>query len=151
SSLGCASPVNALSNLITISVTANLTPAVTIAASTNDICEGTEVIFTAAPTNGGASPSYQWQLNGSNVGTNSETFSADYLEDSDVISVIMTSGLQCLVSPTATSNLITMNVDPVVSPEVSITASTLQSCIGEEIVFSANSLNAGSKIGRAHV
>jgi hypothetical protein len=39
------------------------------------ICGGGTLTFTANPTNGGSSPSYQWKVNGGNVGTNSATYS----------------------------------------------------------------------------
>src|SRR5690606_4394927 len=49
----------------TITVNANLTPSVSITSSDadNNICSGASVTFTANPTNGGTSPTYQWQIN----------------------------------------------------------------------------------------
>ncbi|HET9744862.1 MAG TPA: choice-of-anchor L domain-containing protein, partial [Chitinophagaceae bacterium] len=59
----------------TVTVNTNVVPTVTIVANpANTICAGTNVTFTATPTNGGT-PSYQWKLNGNNVGTNSNTYS----------------------------------------------------------------------------
>ncbi|MFM7726334.1 MAG: hypothetical protein ACKO7B_06515, partial [Flavobacteriales bacterium] len=68
----------ATSNAITMSVTSAVTPAVSIALSggTNPTCPSNTVTFTATPTNGGSTPSYQWKVNGANVGTNSPTFTA---------------------------------------------------------------------------
>lgn len=47
--------------------------------------------FTATVTNAGASPTYQWQVNGVNVGTNSPMYNAINLNDGDIV--------QCLVTP----------------------------------------------------
>src|SRR5688572_24688210 len=109
SSLGCASPTTATSNGITMTVTAAVAPSVSIAANPgNTICTGSNVTFTATPTNGGATPVYQWKLNGNNVGTNSNTYSNNALVNGDVVSVVMTSSLGCANPAFATSNEITL-------------------------------------------
>src|SRR5205814_9746816 len=89
SSLACASPTTATSNSITMAVTATVTPSVSVAAAPgNTICTGTNVTFTATPTNGGT-PSYQWKVNGINAGTNSNTFQSSTLVNGDVITVVI--------------------------------------------------------------
>ena len=85
-------------------------PAVSISPSSSNICSGTSVTFTATPTNGGAGPSYQWKLNGSNVGTNSTTYSNSGLVNNDIVSCVMTSNASCASPTTATSNSTTMTV-----------------------------------------
>ena len=85
-------------------------PSVSIAASSNSICSGTSVTFTATPTNGGAGPSYQWKLNGTNVGTNSTTYTNSGLTNGDIVSCVMTSNAACASPTTATSNSVTMVV-----------------------------------------
>ncbi|MBM6497909.1 hypothetical protein H9X54_001115, partial [Flavobacterium macrobrachii] len=46
--------------------------------------------FTAFSSGAGANPSYQWLLNGSNVGTNSNTYSNPFLTSGDVVSCLLT-------------------------------------------------------------
>src|SRR5687768_15251534 len=120
SSLGCASPTTATSNGITMTVTPTVAPSVNISANPgNTICAGTNTTFSATPTNGGT-PSYQWKLNGNNVGTNSSTYANNALANGGVITVVMTSSLGCANPNTATSNGITMTVTPADVPSVSI-------------------------------
>jgi hypothetical protein len=86
-------------------------PAVSIAADPgNSITAGTSVTFTATPTNGGTTPAYQWKKNGSDVGTNSATYTDAALANGDVISCVMTSNDPCASPTTATSNEITVVV-----------------------------------------
>ncbi len=98
----------------TVLVTVNpvTTPAVTIASSTNSICAGSSVSFTTSATNEGNNPAYQWQVNGINTGGGSNTFTSNLLKQNDQVKVILTSNYACAAIPTATSNIITMQVQP---------------------------------------
>ncbi len=80
-------PVVSNSNTITMAVNTNVTPSVAIALTTgsNPGCAGSSLTFTATPTNGGTTPAYQWKVNGSNVGTNSATFTTSSLTNGQVV------------------------------------------------------------------
>ena len=101
-------------------------PAVSITASANPICAGTNVTFTATPTFGGATPSYQWYLNAMPVGTNSPMYSNNSLANGDQVYCVMTTSYACPTMPTATSNTVTMTVNPL--PSAPTTTGT--SCSG---------------------
>ncbi|MBI5218984.1 MAG: hypothetical protein HY958_08650, partial [Bacteroidia bacterium] len=49
---------------VTINVNTNLPVSVSISTPQTSICEGASVTFTAIPVNGGATPAYQWNING---------------------------------------------------------------------------------------
>ncbi len=146
SSLPCVSGSPATSNTITITVAAVVPASVSIAASPGIVvCVGDMVTFTATPTNGGAAPTYQWQLNGTNIGgATSSTFSSSTLVTGDVITVIMTSSLSCATGSPATSNTLTMTVSPTVAASVSIVGSPLTICIGDPVTFAATPTNGGT-------
>ncbi len=146
SSEACLTTATATSNGITMSVTANVTPAVSVAVSPNDtICDGTSVTFTATPTNGGATPTYQWKLNGSNVGSGGTTYTTSSLSNGDVVTVVMTSSLTCVTSATATSTGITMTVNPNLTPNVTAAVSPNDTiCDGASVTFTATPTNGGA-------
>jgi hypothetical protein len=133
-----------ISNEITITVNSAGTPSVSILASTNNICPGQQVTFTAIPVNGGATPSYQWKLNGNNVGSNSPTYQNPTLQNGDSVRVVMTSSLVSVCQPTASSNNIIMSVGQTVAPSVSITASAIDICPGQQVTFTAAPTNGGN-------
>lgn len=125
--------------------TSTVTPAVSISsnAASNTFCAGQSVTFTATPTNGGSSPSYQWKRNGTNVGSNSTTYTNSSLNNNDVITVVMTSNLSCVSTTTATSNALTM-INGTATASVSIAASSSSICGGNTVNFTALPVNGGS-------
>lgn len=143
SSESCANPASATSGSITMTVTPSVTPAVSIAASTNSICYGTPVTFTATTVNGGT-PSYQWVLNGTNVGNNSPNFTSSMLQNGDVVTCTIISTASCASASTANSNNVMMIVNPAVTPSVTITPSINSVCEGAAITFTAAPVNGGS-------
>ena len=140
----CPSPSLVTSNGITMNVTANVTPAVSIAATQSTICAGTAVTFTATPVNGGSSPAYQWKVNGVDAGTNSATFNSNVLANGDVVTVVMSSSAVCKTTATATSNAVTMTVNPNLTPLVSIATSNTTICAGSSVTFTATPTNGGT-------
>ncbi len=146
SSSPCASPTTATSNAITMVVNPIVVPSVSIVASPSGaICVGTSVTFTATPTNGGTTPTYQWQLNGTNVGTGGTTYTSTTLVNGDIVTCIMTSNATCPSTPTATSNAITITVNPTLVPAVSIVAAPSGAiCSGTSVTFTATPTNGGT-------
>lgn len=117
---------------------------ISITASSTNICSGTSVTFTAAPTLPGTNPIYQWQKNGINVGTNSPSYTDAGLNNGDVIKCLMTSNDPCVSSPNVYSNSITMTVSSYVTPTVSISTSFTTICSGASVTFTATTTNGGS-------
>jgi hypothetical protein len=137
--VGCLSTTTATSNIVSITIATNAA-SVAVAASSTNICAGTNVTFTAAPTNGGTAPSYQWRLNGINVGGNSSTYSTGSLINNDKVNVVMTSNIGCVTGNPATSNIATMTVNPVVTP----TATVISTKVNPGLLLSSTVTNVGS-------
>ncbi len=111
SNFACVTTANATSNVIIETIVSQATPTVSISANPGtNINEGTNITFTATTTFGGASPSYQWKVNGNNVGTSSSTYSSTTLLHGDVVSCVLTSNYTCLTTNTATSNNLTISI-----------------------------------------
>ncbi len=140
----CVSNNPATSNSILMTVDASLTVGVSISTATSMVCAGTSVTFNATPVNPGLSPVYQWKVNGINVGTNALSYSYVPL-NGDVVSCLLTSSLTtCVTSNPATSNLVTMTVNPLLQVNVSIDASAASICSGTLVTFTATPINEGS-------
>lgn len=144
SNANCLSVATVVSNTIIISVVSNLVPAININASANNICSGSAVSFSAMAVNGGATPIYQWQLNGINVGSNSNNYTNANIQNTDIISCNLTSNAACISTANAVSNSISMIVIPSVTAGVTITASANNVCNGTAINFTAMAVNAGA-------
>lgn len=99
----------ATSNTITVTVTTPVAPSLTISGD-NTICSATSTTFSAAASNGGSAPTYQWQVNGANVGSNNSTYTSSTLTNGSTITCILTSSSTCVTTSSATSNTLTMTV-----------------------------------------
>ena len=139
----CTSNNPASSNTISMVVFPILPVSVTVSPSQNPVCAGTSVAFTATPTNGGATPSYQWKVNGINVGTNNPSFS--YIPiNNDIVTCILTSSETCSTGNPASSNIVTMTVNPLLPVSISIIPSSNPFCIGNSVTFTATPTNGGT-------
>jgi len=144
----CATSTTATSNAVAMTVNAAVTPAVVIGLTTgtNPMCAGASATFTATPTNGGTTPSYQWKVAGVNAGTNSATFTTTTLTNNQVVTCVLTSNATCVTATTATSTGITMAVNSLVTPSVVIaqTSGTNPMCAGSSATFTATPTNGGT-------
>jgi subtilisin-like proprotein convertase family protein len=129
--------------LITI-IPANSVASVSIGITngSNPTCPGVSQTFTAIAINGGT-PTYQWKVNGANVGTNSSTYITSSLTNGDIVTCELTSNISCLLEPHVTSNSITMVVNPPVDPtvDIAITAGTNPTCPGQDVTFTSSVSN----------
>jgi hypothetical protein len=98
------------SAVVTTTIKPALTPALSIALSTQPAFLGSPVTFNATPLNGGTAPTYQWKVNGVNAGINSSTFTSSTLTSGQLVTCVMTTSETCKTVDTALSNSITMNL-----------------------------------------
>ncbi len=128
---------------IVMTVNPLVTPAVSISSSTGDtICGETRVTYTATSVNGGSAPFYQWQVNGINTDTGA-TYNY-YPSSGNIITNVLTSNVACPTARTVTSRGIRMDVNPVVTPAVTVSATSTALCQGTVATFSATPVNGGS-------
>ena len=142
--LTCGTGSPATSTTVTMVVNSTLPASVSIAASANPVCNGSSVTFTATPTNGGSTPTYQWYKNSTAVATGS-TYSYTPA-NGDQVYVVMTADptLTCGTGSPATSSTVTMVVNPLLPVSVSIAASANPVCDGTSVTFTATPTNGGT-------
>ena len=102
-----------LTNFVNI-ITASIAE-VSLGVNSTTICKNDSVFATATPTNGGASPSFEWLVNGTVVSSVNSSFSTT-LQDGDVLKVRMTSSDDCVSAKVVEDSLVfTVNNLPAVS------------------------------------
>ncbi len=120
---------------VTITVLPTVQPEVSIVANKTNICENESVTFTAAPVNGGSSPVYQWFKNGNLTGDNAPVFSGEGWQPGDQVRCVLTSSAQCANPSQATSNQISLTVNPLIIPTLRIGSNATEVCQGSTVTF----------------
>ncbi|MGC9332052.1 MAG: T9SS type A sorting domain-containing protein, partial [Bacteroidales bacterium] len=135
SSEGCVTNSPAQSNTVTITVNPELPVDVLISADNNPVCDGEPVTFTATPTNEGATPSYDWLVNGVSVGApDTDTYTVSTLANGDVVEVVLTSSATCATNNPATSNAVNVIENALPTPTIT---GTLSYCAGNSTTLDA--------------
>lgn len=131
---------------LTLSVTPLASPGISInAAPLLTICSGTLVSFSTTITGGGPSPSYQWYLNNNPItSATGPSYSSALLANNDTITVKLTTSAVCPYVPYVFSNKVGMQVNNVVSPSVTISASSTQPVAGQPITISSAESGGGA-------
>jgi hypothetical protein len=134
SNASCVSNTTATSNALSVLINPNVTSSISTAITngTNPTCQNTPVTFTATGTNGGSNPTYTWQVNGINAGTNSPTFTSSTLNNNDYVTCMMLSNAACVNSPYVSSTATYMNIiatpaTPVITQSGTMLSSTAPS------------------------
>lgn len=140
----CVSANNITSNAITITVNPSVTPSISISTNNTTICAGTSITFTSTPANGGTTPAYQWYKNNNIIaGATNVNYTTSTAINGDVFKCVLTSNAACATVTTATSNNITITVNPLpVASTISAVGPTTF-CFGGYAVLSGNN-NGGT-------
>jgi PKD repeat protein len=143
----CLSSQSVTSTSITTIVNSLSEPSISITSNDadNSICAGSSVIFTASAVNAGTTPSYQWTLNGNNVGTNNVSYLAANLLNGSIVNCEVTSNSTCASNTTSVSSNITITVLAIESATATITSDDADNIIApnSSITFTASTTNAG--------
>ncbi|MEI6435310.1 MAG: FISUMP domain-containing protein [Bacteroidota bacterium] len=143
----CTTGNPATSNAINMTVNPLLPVSVSVVPSANPVCSTTLVTYTALPTHGGSMPSFQWNNKGINInGATNATYSFTPINN-DAVTCILTSNAACPTGNPATSNIVSMNVIPLLPVSISIVASATVVCAGTQATFTATPTNGGSSPG----
>jgi hypothetical protein len=135
----------AYSDTITIQVGTAVAPHIAIVASHNGVCSGTTITFTGTFTGDLIDSSYQWKINGNVVGTNNNVLTTNSLAQGDVVTLSISGQNPCGNTQIKTSNALTMNILPNVTPNITITPLVDSICANQSMSFSTTVSNGGTQ------
>ncbi len=141
SSLKCPSPTVVTSNTLTMTINQTTRSSIVIAPNPDSVvCDKTEVTMYSFFTNGGATPAFQWMLNGQDIpGETGGTLKTTALSNGDMIQCRFISSATCVFPEVSLP--VTFGVNPLLDPSVSV----IVYYIGNETFrFTAIPVNGGS-------
>ncbi|MBS1974350.1 MAG: hypothetical protein JST13_08345, partial [Bacteroidetes bacterium] len=123
-------------------------PTINISANATTVCSGSLITFIATATNCGASPTYQWKINGISTGANKDTFVTASVNNGDVVSCLLTvdPAFVCASPAKVSSYGIVMTVSPSQAPTITIAASANDICPGSSVTFNSKTESTGANL-----
>ncbi|MDB4835525.1 LamG domain-containing protein, partial [Cyclobacteriaceae bacterium] len=146
SSLSCVTSSIAISNSIPVKILSSITPTVNITSDLGDsICLGATIIYTANVFGEGATPAYNWFVEGNPVGAGLNTFTSAAIADYEDVTVQLISSDDCAVGGTVTSAPYSMRVFSNETALVSILSDKVsnEACSGDLVIFTATPSQGG--------
>ncbi|TDX02235.1 T9SS type B sorting domain-containing protein [Dinghuibacter silviterrae] len=125
---------------VTVKPPPSVPPSVSIAATSTNVFICEPITFTATPVNAEGKPSFQWQVSGVPVGTDTTVYSNNIFANGDQVYCIMTASDGC-GNFTDTSNVLPLKVDPQGHATVTISPSKDPVCAGTLMTFTAAVVN----------
>jgi gliding motility-associated-like protein len=101
----CVTQPRTTSNTIAMQVSNIPAPTISIRSSDSNVCPGTPLTFSASAQNAGSAPAYSWKVNGTNVGTNSATYTTSELGNNDEVYCVLTADNACASAPVSSQKL----------------------------------------------
>jgi hypothetical protein len=141
--LVCATVTQTTASFIS-SINPNVVPSLAIVAGANPACSGSNVSFTASAVNGGGSPSIQWFVNGASQPTNGTNFQSSTFANGDSVFARLTSSAACALPKVSNSNVVTMTINPVVTPVATISVNNNPVCATQVASFTASVQQQGT-------
>lgn len=116
-------------------------PTVSIGMTSGSLpaCPGTAITFSASAVFEGSNPSYQWKVNGANVGTNSPLYTHITGNSRESVTCVLNSSIECLAGIPVYSDSIIVLVNPADSFETVVTQTKGFNpfCPGDTVTFKA--------------
>jgi hypothetical protein len=138
SSSPCVTSNSATSNQYTISTITNLIPTIALSMVSDTVCTGSVLIINTSITNGGASPSYQWYLNGNLIsGATSDLYFTSTFAMNDEYTCELTSSSGCANPKSVLSTGKKIKVFNPTPASLSLTKSANKICSDEYVTFTA--------------
>ncbi|MBI2259714.1 MAG: S8 family peptidase [Flavobacteriia bacterium] len=134
---GCKSSASKLINQLS-----PINPTISINSPDISVCEGDLVSLYSTINGGGVNPQYSWYVNGVPSGS-SPNFSSSSLTNNDIISCELISSETCTIENPVQSNEIVLEILPITSPTVNISASDVEICPEEIVTFTSTVQNIG--------
>ncbi|MDF2191444.1 Ig-like domain-containing protein [Paraflavitalea sp. CAU 1676] len=137
SAAGCQDSID-----ITLTISAQVHPTITVNPSATAICPGSPISFTAVSTLAGNTPAYQWLLNNTATGISGASYTPSTLKPGDAVSAVLTPSADagCIATTTVTSAPVSVTIHP--TPTMAPITGNLAICPGATTQLSNATANA---------
>lgn len=134
----CGTDATVSSTEIKMQVTTVSPPTITVSNEDSLICEHDAVHFKTKSSYVGGTPSYNWTVNGVDVGETRPDYTTDSLTNGSQVKCFLTvTYAACPAEPVQTASSLTIYVYPSINPKIEIAATKTDICRGESVSFTA--------------